>query len=353
VIGWEIARRHTGAFLAACAFLLLLLLVLHIVVGTVDMTVQQVVAALVNRAEDPLHHQVVWELRLPRALVAILAGGMLGLAGAIMQTVTRNPLADPGLLGISAGGVLAVVMWIVLGSGEGTGGVDGGLILPLLAFLGGMAAGLVVYLLSWTGGVDSTRLVLTGVLVGSLCSAFTTVLMLWADEQNVLRIVRWTIGSTSGRVWLHWHTIWPVALAAVPLGLACAGLANALQLGDGIAAGLGLRVARVRLLLLSLATLLTAGAVAVVGAIGFIGLIGPHMARRLMGGDVRRLYPASMLLAAALLLAADIAARTMTIGWMGAVTGLDIPEAAGLPVGAVTALLGAPFFLSLLLRRRR
>jgi iron complex transport system permease protein len=332
---------------------LLLLLVLHIVVGTVDLSAQQVMAALANRAEDPLHRQVVWELRLPRALVAIVAGGMLGLAGAIMQTVTRNPLADPGLLGISAGAVLAVVLWIVLGPGQGAGGTaDGGLLLPLLAFTGGMATGLVVYLLSWQGGIESTRLVLAGVLVGSMCSAFTAVLMLWAGEQNAMRILRWTIGSTAGRVWVHWHTIWPVALAAVPLGLACAGLANALQLGDGIAAGLGLRVERVRLLLLSIATLLTAGAVAVVGAIGFIGLMGPHVARRMVGSDVRRLYPASVLLTAALLLAADIGARTLTIGWLGTLTGLDIPEAAGLPVGAVTALLGAPFFLSLLLRRR-
>jgi iron complex transport system permease protein len=194
--------------------------------------------------------------------------------------------------------------------------------------------------------------VLAGVLVGSMCSAFTAVLMLWAGEQNAMRILRWTIGSTAGRVWVHWHTIWPVALAAVPLGLACASLANALQLGDSVAAGLGLRVERVRLLLLSVATLLTAGAVAVVGAIGFVGLMGPHVARRMVGSDVRRLYPASVLLTAALLLAADIGARTLTIGWLGTLTGLDIPEAAGLPVGAVTALLGAPFFLSLLLRRR-
>jgi iron complex transport system permease protein len=349
----RLTREHSGVFVLACTFLILLLLVLHIVVGTVDLTAQQVVAALVGRAEDPLHHQVVWELRLPRALVAILAGGMLGLAGAMMQTVTRNPLADPGLLGISAGGVLAVVMWVVLGSrAEAGAGLAGGLLLPLLAFAGGMVTGLVVYLLSWQGGIDSTRLVLTGVLVGSMCTAFTAVLMLWAGEQNVLRIVRWTIGSTAGRVWVHWHTIWPVALVAIPLGLACAGLANALQLGDGVAAGLGLRVERARLLLLSTATLLTAGAVAVVGAIGFIGLIGPHMARRVVGGDVRRLYLASVLLTAALLLAADIAARTLTIGWVGVMTGLDIPEAAGLPVGAVTALLGAPFFLFLLLRRR-
>lgn len=143
-----------------------------------------------------------------------------------------------------------------------------------------------------------------------------------------------------------------MALVALPLGLLCASLANALQLGDGVAQGLGVRLERARTALLFVSALLDAGAVAVVGPIGFVGLIGPHMARSLVGGDVRRMFPLSVLLAAMLLIAADILARTLTIGWVGWLTGLNIPDGAGLPVGAVTALLGAPFFLYLLLRRR-
>jgi iron complex transport system permease protein len=347
--------RRFPLLLALCCLALAALVVLHIVVGTVDVTPPQVVAALLNQPADPLHRQVVWGLRLPRALVGVLAGGMLGLAGALLQTVTRNPLADPGLLGVSAGGVLAIVIGIVALSGPNSaaGLIDAGLLLPLLALVGGLAAGMVSYALSWHGGgSDPVRLVLAGVLVGGMCSAATSLLLLWADEYNVQRIVRWTIGSLSGRVWIHWHTIWPVAAVALPLGLLSAGLANVLQLGNATAAGLGLRVERARMVLLFVAALLTAGAVAVVGGIGFVGLIGPHMARRLGGGDVRRLFPLSVVLTAVLLLVADIVARTLTLGWIHIATGLEVPDTAGLPVGAVTALLGAPFFLVLLLRRR-
>jgi iron complex transport system permease protein len=346
------AVRHFPAALVGCGLLVVALLVLHIVVGTVELTPLQVWKALLGQAEDTLHAQVVLGLRLPRALVAVVAGAMIGLSGALLQSITRNPLAEPGLLGVSAGAVLAIVLFIALSSGRNASSfVDAGLLLPLLAFGGGLLTGAFTYGLSWKHGVDPVRLVLTGVLVGGMCSAFTSVLLLWANEHQLQRIVRWTIGSTAGRVWVHWHTLWPVALVALPFGLFCAGLANALQLGDDVATGLGLRAERARALLLIAAVLLNAGAVAVVGPLGFIGLVGPHMARRLVGGDARRVFSLSAVLTAVLLLAADILARTLSIGWLGAFTGLAIPDSAGLPVGAVTALLGAPFFLYLLLRR--
>lgn len=347
------ARRFT-LFLALCLVLIAALLVLHIAVGTLNFTPLQVVRALVNRAEEQLHRQVVWGLRLPRALVALGAGAMLGTAGAILQTVTRNPLAAPGLIGVSQGGVLAIVAYIVLASRSVQFGFisDAGLVLPLAALIGGITAALLTYALSYAQGSDPVRLVLVGVLVGAVCSALASVLLLAARDNEVQRIVRWTVGSTAGRVWIHWHTLWPVALIAIPLGFLSAGLANVLQLGDGVARGLGVRVEGVRVILLFVAALLTAGAVAVVGAVGFVGLIGPHAARRLTGGDVRRLFSLSAALTANLLIAADIVARTVSIGWLNTVFGLDVPTGAGLPVGAVTALLGAPFFLYLLLRRR-
>ncbi|MDX2160431.1 MAG: iron ABC transporter permease [bacterium] len=343
------AVRRFPLFLALSLGVIALLIVLHIAVGTLDFSPVQIVKALVDQAEDPLHRQVVWGLRLPRALVAIVAGAMLGLAGAILQTVTRNPLAEPGLMGVSSGGVLAIVIYIVFGAGVSA---DSGLILPLVGLIGGMTAATLTYLLSYSNGTDPIRLVLTGVLVAGMCSAFTSLLLLWADDYQVQRIIRWTVGSTSGRVWVHWETLYPIALIAIPIGLVSAGLANVLQLGDSVARGIGQRVELARLFLLFAASLLTAGAVAVVGAVGFIGLIGPHMARRIVGGDVRRLFPMSVILTAALLIGSDILARTLTIGWIGIITGLDIPDTAGLPVGAVTALLGAPFFLVLLLRRK-
>lgn len=346
--------RRFGLLLAICAVLILLLIVLHIAVGTLDFTIPQIVLALTNQAEEVLHRQVVWGLRLPRALVALTAGGMLGLSGAILQTVTRNPMAEPGLLGVSSGAVLAIVIFIVVGADGGV--MEAGLSLPLVGMVGGLAEGLLVYALSYQRGIvsgtDPMRLVLVGVLVAGVSGALTSVVLLAANDNLMMRVVHWTIGSTSGRVWVHWETIWPIALLAIPLGILSIGWANALQLGDGVARGLGIHVERVRVGLLAISALLTAGAVAVVGPIGFIGLIGPLAARMIAGGDVRRLFPLSIVFSAILLIASDIAARTLTIGWVGLATGLNIPDTAGLPVGAVTALLGAPFFLFLLLKGR-
>ncbi|MFW6212903.1 MAG: FecCD family ABC transporter permease [Spirochaetota bacterium] len=346
------AVRRFGLLMALCVVVMGVLIVVHIAVGTLDFTAREIVLALFNEAEEELHRQVVWGLRLPRALVALVAGAMLGLSGAILQTVTRNPLAAPGLIGVTQGGVLAIVIYIVFASRVLDFGFvsDAGLVLPLMALVGGLGAAVLTYALSYSRGSDPVRLVLVGVLVGAMCTAFTSVLLLSAQDDDVHRIIRWTVGSTSGRVWLHWHTLWPVALIALPLGTLSAGFANVLQLGDGVARGLGIRIETVRMLLLLVAALLTAGAVAIVGSVGFIGLIGPHMARRVVGDDARRLFPMSAVLSAILLISADIVARTTSIGWLSTVFGLGVPDGAGVPVGAVTAMLGAPFFLWLLLR---
>lgn len=345
------AVRHFWLLFTACSVLILLLIVLHIAVGTLDFSMRQIVLALVNQSEEILHRQVVWGLRLPRALVALAAGGMLGLSGAILQTIIRNPMAEPGLMGVSSGAVLAIVIFIVVGA---DGVMDAGLNLPLVGMIGGLAEGLLVYALSYqrgtVSGTNPMRLVLVGVLMAGISSALTSVVLLAANENLMMRVVYWTIGSTSGRVWVHWETIWPIAFVAIPLGILSIGWANALQLGDGVARGLGMHVERVRFGLLATSALLTAGAVAVVGPVGFIGLIGPHAARMVAGSDVRRLFPLSIVFTAILLIASDIVARTLTIGWVGLMMGLDIPDTAGLPVGAVTALLGAPFFLFLLLK---
>ncbi len=332
------------ALLAGIGALVVALSALHIGLGTVRIAPGDVAAALLERAADPVHRQIVWELRLPRTLIALVAGAMLGLAGALLQTITRNPLASPALTGVSAGGVLAVVAWLSFAPV----GLAMGWVLQLMALAGGLVAITLVYAVSWQGGSDPTRLALSGILVGAICSAIT-LLILVLDTQRLGSVLRWIIGSVNGRVWVHWTILWPWALVALPLGLLSAGAANALGLGDATATGLGQHPERARATLLFVAALLTAGAVAVVGAIGFIGLIGPHLARRLVGDDARRAFPLSAVVAAAILVAADVVAQALTLEFPFG----DATRRAGLPVGALTALLGAPFFLYLMLREER
>lgn len=311
-----------------------LLAVLHIGTGTVPLTPAEVIAALLYHPVVPFHFIIVWDLRLPRTLIAIVVGAMLGLAGALLQSVMHNPLTEPEMTGATSGAVLFAVLWLARGPGQlAQPGID----LPLAALVGGVLAGGLVYLLSWQRKTVASRLVLTGVLVSVVLRSCTSVILLLRQE-SIGSILIWLIGSLDGRVWIHWQMLWPWALFALPLGLGCASRANVLQLGDASATGLGLRVLWSRAVLFFIAIILTASAVAVVGGITFLGLIAPHSARRIVGTDARRLFPFSMLVGAGLLLAADTVAQILS-------------QAVAIPVGAVLALLGAPFFLYLVWRR--
>lgn len=277
-----------------------------------------------------LHEVIVTDLRLPRILVAALAGAMLGLAGAMLQTIARNGLAAPELVGVSAGIVLLNVLWVAYGPA----GVRTGRLVPAIALFGGIGAGLVVYGLSRRGRSDPVRLILVGVLITVILQAATSVVVL-LNQGATGGVVIWAVGSLNGRTWTHWATLWPWGAVCIALGLGSAAAANLLQLSDDTAGALGLAREPARGLLLLIAATLTAGAVAVVGAIGFIGLIAPHIARRLVGDDARRLFPTTTVTGALLLLSADTLAR-----------GLAGP--APLPTGAITAIMGSLFFLHLL-----
>lgn len=320
-----------------------LLAVLHLAIGRVALTPGQVIAAVLHAPVESFHQQIVWDVRLPRALIALSAGAMLGLAGALLQALTRNPLAEPGLMGVAAGAVLAVVATLTASLLWGFPRPSG--LLPLVGLAGGLATGALVYALSWQGRADPVRLALTGLLILGALESLTAVFQLFFSEQIGGTALLWTVGSLNGRGWDQWAILWPWALVALPLGLLCAALANVLQLGDESARGLGVRLEQARAALLAIAALLTAAAVAVVGAVGFIGLIGPHVARRLVGDDARTLFPLSALLSAALLQAADIVSQSALLAPI-------LGPRAILPVGAVTALLGAPFFLWLVWKGR-
>ncbi|MFJ4788747.1 FecCD family ABC transporter permease [Streptomyces sp. NPDC088794] len=280
---------------------------------------------------------IVWQLRLPRALLAALVGAGLGLVGTAVQALVRNPLADPYLLGISNGASLGAVAAIVLGLGAG-GAL--GLGLSGAAFVGA----LVTFALVWAiarrgGGFAPLRLVLAGVAIGQFLSGFTSYLVLQAgDEQQTHSVLFWLMGSLSGASW----PLLAVPAVAVPAAWLCLqararGL-NALLMGDETAAGLGVDVTRLRRELFTVTSVLTGVLVAVSGAIAFVALMVPHVCRLVVGGDHRRLLPLSALFGAVLLVVVDIVCRTA----------MDTQE---LPVGVVTSLLGAPALLYLLDRR--
>ena len=277
---------------------------------------------------------IVWQLRLPRVLLAALVGMSLGLAGAAFQGVFRNPLADPYLLGAASGAGFGAASAMVFGLPL----LLGALAVPLAAFCGAAATVVVVVSLARRGlTLPIVPLILAGVVVGSLLAAATSFVMLMAREQAV-GVLTWLLGSLAFASWSRVATVAPVVFGSLLLlQMAARGL-DVLQLGERSAAQLGVPVEALKWGVVALATLVTAAAVSVAGVIGFVGLLVPHAVRMLVGPDHRRLLLLSGIWGALFLVAADLVARTLI-------------APAELPVGVVTAILGAPFFLALLRRR--
>lgn len=318
-------------------------MVVSVCVGTVTLPLDQTVAVLTGHLFGdparlpPLDEQIIWRLRAPRVVLAGLVGAALALAGAVLQALVRNPLAEPYLLGISSGSSLGAigVQALVYGGASAAVGVTGG------AFLGALAATLAVFLLAQRSGqLADTRLVLAGVAVGYLAMAGTSLVQLSVDPNSLRGILFWLMGSVAGAQWPDLAGPAVIAPACAALLLARARALNALALGDDNAAALGVDLRSLRATLLVVSSLLTATCVAAAGAIGFVGLLVPHAARMLLGADHRRLLPVSALLGALLLVLVDLATRTV-----------DRPNE--YPITVFTAALGSPFFLWLLRREGR
>lgn len=279
------------------------------------------------------HQFLIQTLRLPRVLTALLAGAALGVSGAILQSMIRNPLASPDLMGMTGGAAASAVAFITYGGGVSIR------LLPAAAFVGALVVSLLVYFLSWKKGVTPIRLVLIGIGLSAGTTAATTFMLVVSPLNSAGQAYLWMVGSVYGAKWEHVYTVAPVVLLGLPLALLFARSLGAQELGDDVARGLGVTVQRHRLALLLLSVALAGAAVAVAGTIGFVGLIAPHIARQLAG----RAPGAQLLLAAfvgaLLVFAADLVART-------ALYPLDIPA------GVFTAGVGAPFFLYLLFRNR-
>jgi len=285
---------------------------------------------------------IVYDIRMPRVLLGVLIGAALAVCGAVMQGLFRNPLADPGLIGVSAGSSLGAVAIIVLGTTwlAPVTLVLGQLALPLAAFVGGLAVTFLLYAIATRRGQTSVAtMLLAGIAISALAMALTGVLIFMADDRQLRDLTFWQLGSLAGATWPKIATVGPViALALSAMPFLSRGL-NALALGEATAGHLGIPVQRLKYTAIVGVSAAVGASVAVSGGIGFIGIVVPHVLRLAIGPDNRYLLPASALLGASMLLLADAVART-------------IVAPAELPIGIVTAVAGAPFFLWILLRKR-
>lgn len=308
-----------------------------IALGPADYALSEVIGALWGGPDvDVQRRVVVWSIRLPIALLAVVTGAALSVAGAQMQTILGNPLASPFTLGISAAASFGASLAIVVGVG-----LPGLLTwaVPLNAFLMAMAAALVIHFASGLRGVSVETIVLLGIALVFTFNAALALMQFLASEQALGAVVFWTMGSLTKATWPKVAIIASVLVVVLPLMMRQAWALTTLRLGDDKAAAMGINVRRVRLQVMLLVALLAAVPVAFVGTIGFVGLVGPHIARMLVGEDQRFFLPASALAGAAMLSATSVLSKILIPG-------------AILPVGVVTALVGVPFFLVLIFSSR-
>ncbi|WP_433690262.1 FecCD family ABC transporter permease [Kosakonia cowanii] len=329
-------RHSARVSIAALGLLALVIMaaIAHLGLGARYIAPPTVVEALIAFDPHNFDHRVIVSLRLLRLVAALFTGGALGVAGALLQSVIRNPLGEPHILGLNAGAALAVVATTALGITVGDAAVSR----PLIAATGAAILFSLVMLLCSAGraGFTPMKVTLCGVALSAFASSITAAILI-LDEQTLLSMRTWLAGDLAG---LSWAQITPAAMAATAgfaLAIGLAPALNMLALGDTLARGLGVSLTRIRLLSLLAIALLCGAAVAIAGPVGFVGLVVPHMVRRLAGSDLRVVIPLSALGGAALLLLADIAARTL----------LSPQE---LATGVMTALAGAPLFMLLAAR---
>jgi iron complex transport system permease protein len=335
--GWRALTTLSILALIALGFAISL----AVSIGEISIPVDTTAKAVANRVFGTtfelsrIHAGIIWDYRLSRALVAASAGAALALSGAILQALLRNPLAEPYVLGISAGASTGAVAVMILGFGYGV------LTLSTGAFVGAVVAFLLVSLLAAGAGGGADRVILAGVAGSQLFNALTSYIVTTsANAEQARGVMFWLLGSLSGVRWPDVYLAGPVALGGFLICLLYARALDAFTFGTDAAAALGIPVARVRIVLLGLTALLTATMVSIVGSIGFVGLVIPHAARFLVGPGHGRLLPATALTGAIFMVVADIVSRII------------IPQQI-LPIGVVTALFGAPAFAFILYKARK
>jgi len=319
------------------AVLLLLLTGVAATLGSYPIGVIEVYQTiLAGPGADTEAGTIVWDYRLPRILMGILTGAALGLAGAVMQGILRNPLASPFTLGIASAASFGASLAIILGAGV----VGGGYLIAANAFLFTLIAAALVYGLAQVRGITPETMIMAGIAIMYLFSALTSFLQYIGTSEDVHAVVFWMFGSLGRSTWETVTVAFFIFILTFPVFIFYARSINALSAGDETATSLGVSVEKVRMLGMGGAALLTAGVICFTGTIGFIGLVAPHITRMIIGGDNRFLLPGTALMGAIILLGADSLGRTIMAPMI-------------LPVGIMTAFLGVPFFIYLFLRRRR
>lgn len=324
---------------------LCLAVVLSLGMGTARVPVGEVLDSLLDASSNPRVDAIVRSIRLPQALAAVVAGSGLAVAGAVMQAILRNPLGSPFTLGISHAAAFGAALSVMLGSGLTTSGRTAVTIVnpyttTAAAFVASLVASVIIIAISRLRGAKPETMVLTGVALGSLFTAATMFLQFFASDVQLAAMVFWTFGDTARASWNELAMMSIVTLGCFLYFWANSWSYNAIDAGDETARSLGVRVERVRMTGMFLASLVTAVLIAFLGIIGFVGLIVPHMFRRLIGADHRFLLPASLGGGALLLLLSDTAARLVLMPHL-------------VPVSVLTAFLGAPTFLWMIVRGRR
>jgi iron complex transport system permease protein len=333
-ISFRIDRR-VPVILLCLAVAIIVAMVMNIGRGEYPISPLDIVKTILGLdTGNPDHQFVIQNLRLPRTLVAFMVGVALAISGTIFQGLTRNPLADPGIIGINAGASLAAVTVIVLFPSAPI------YTLPLSAFAGALLMAILIYSLAWNNGSSPILLILMGVGLSAIASAITSLMITFGEISDVSNALVWLAGSVYGRTWEQVFSLLPWLIVFVPIALTLARHLNALNLGDDVAKSLGSQVEWQRGLLVLVGVALAGAGVATAGNIGFIGLIAPHLGRQLVGATHEALIPTSALLGGAIVVMADLLGRTLF-------------APIELPCGIVTAAIGAPYFLYLLIRNRK
>ena len=332
---WRFAfTRATGWFIFFTIFIIVTF-VISLSIGVISITPNDIIRTLLGNGTDK-QELVLLQIRLPRMVMALLIGSGLALSGAILQGLSRNSLADPGILGINAGAGVTVVLCIYFLQGKY---ITSPFFLPLFAFVGAMTIAIIIYILSWNRGVDPSRLLLVGIGINALCSALLIILQLKMDPRDFQKALIWLTGSIWGAQWKYTWALAPWIIFLLPVSFLKAKTLNVFQLGESVPIALGVHVERQRRLLLCLSAAVAGACVAVGGGISFVGLLAPHLARRLTGPNYYSLLPLSALIGAALLLLADMIGR-------------NILAPADIPVGIVISIIGAPYLIYMLLTRK-